>query len=367
MEELTFAEIDVAKLQESSRALIETYLGRKIQDSDPLWLFTNSLLSIIIQQRVLINDAANQNLLAFARGENLECLGTLVGVKRKPAAAATCHVKLTLSAARNKVTNFASGLRFNAGDSINFALAEDVTFLIGETEKVAKAVCQTEGEIGNGYKIGELNKLVDLQPYLSKIENITESDGGADEEDDESLRNRIRQAPESFSVAGSRGAYEFWAKTFSTEIIDALAVSPEPGYVDLYFLLEGGKVPGDEMIQGLQEYLSADEIRPLTDFLTVKACDVVEYDIEARYYISRNNQTQALQIQAAADKAVANFQSWQSEKLGRDVNPTELYYKLRLAGVKRAEILSPQFTVTPENAVAICRNVNLIYAGLEDD
>ena len=363
---LEFVSTDIEELKASCRALIESALGRKIQDADPLWIFCNALLSIIAQQRQIINDSANQNLLAFARGTNLEKIAELVGIERQPASAAFCTVEVTLSAARNKTTIIAQGTRFNSGDNIHFALAEDLIFLSGETVKTARAECLEVGTQGNGYKINELNKIVDYSPYLKSITNITESEGGADIEDDDALRERIRQAPESFSVAGSRGAYEFWTKNFSTEIIDAYVTTPEPGCVDVYFLMEGGAIPQTEMINAVAEYLSADEIRPLTDKVEVYAPAVVNYDIDVEYYISMENKTRATSIIEAIESAVENFVLWQKNKIGKDISPTELNFKLRSAGADRVIINLPHFTEIAPNAVAICQNINVQYKGLKD-
>ena len=366
MEKIIFAEVDVEEMVESAKIVVENLLGRKVADADPIMLLIKSFIAIIAQQRQIIDEAANQNLLYYATGDNLVALGELVGVSRLPAAAATCHVQLTLSTARNKQTVIPAGIRINTSDGVTFALDDDVIFLSGETVKTAKATCSEVGEIGNNYAAGEIFRIIDYAPYLSKVENITTSEGGADIEDDENLRERIRIAPSSFSVAGSRDAYIFWTKDFNSEIIDAMAVSPEPGYVDIYFLMEDG-VPQTEMIEGVQNYLSDEKIRPLTDFVTVKAPDVVNYDIDVKYYVSRTNRTSALAIIDAAEKAVADFVVYTRSKLGRDINPTELYFKLRSAGVKRAEITSPIFTTVADNAVAICQNINLIYGGLEDE
>ena len=137
--------------------------------------------------------------------------------------------------------------------------------------------------------------------------------------------------------------------------------------MDVYILLEGGEIPHDEILNLIQDYLSDERIRPLTDFVTVKPAEIISYDIDCKYFINRTDATQALSIKTAAEKAVDDFINWQKNKLGRDVNPTELYFRLRQAGVKRAEIIFPAFTVTPQNAVAICQNVNLVYGGLEDE
>jgi phage-related baseplate assembly protein len=168
-------------------------------------------------------------------------------------------------------------------------------------------------------------------------------------------------------VAGSRQSYEFWAKTASDLVADVFCDSPEPGKVDLYILLDGGQIPNDEILNLVYETVSDEKVRPLTDLVTVKPPEIMLYDINLKYWISRKNQTSALAIKSAVEKAIEDFKIWQSARLGRDLNPTELNYLVRSAGAKRVEIISPQFTVLPPNAVAICENVNLIYGGLEDD
>lgn len=365
MEEIIFADTDITAMKQSAKILIEKAMGRKISDADPIWLFCCSLLSIIVQQKVIINHAANQNLLAFATGKNLEALGQLVGVKRLQASAAFCTVEVTLSAVRNKETVIKKGTRVNAGDNVHFALDDDVIFLAGEISKTCHAVCQQEGAVGNGYKIGEISKTVDPQPYLSKIINITESTGGADIESDDDLRERIRIAPSSFSVAGSRQAYTFYAKTASNLVADVYCDSPEPGKVDLYILLDGGQIPNDEILNLVYETVSDEKVRPLTDFCRVFPADTSLYNIDVDYFISRENQTQALAIKNAVEKSVEDFILYQKSKLGRDILPSELIARMRNAGADRIDLREPIFTEIPPNAVALPNNISINYRGLK--
>ena len=367
MERIEFCSTDIEELKTSCRALIEAALGRKVSDADPLWLFCNSLLAIIVQQRALINTAANENLLAFATGANLECLGELFDVHRLPATAAICTVELTLSAARATATTVRAGTRISTADNVHFALDDDVIFLAGETTKTAAATCTAEGEIGNGYLAGEINRIVDPQPFLATATNITTSEGGADIETDDDLRNRIRLAPSSFSVAGSRQAYEFWTKQAHNLVSDAFVNSPEPGYVDVYILLEGGEIPHDEILNLIQDYLSDERLRPLTDKVSVLPAEIISYDIDCKYFINRTDATQALSIKTAAEKAVQDFTNYQKNKLGRDIDSTYLIYKLREAGASRVIVDAPAFQVVPPNAVAIADNVNISYMGLKDE
>ena len=367
MQKLTFVTADPEEMLAEAKVIVEGIMGRTLERADPLMLFIKSLLAIICQQRLLIDEAANQNLLYYATGENLECLGELVGVSRIPASPASTTVEVKLSVARDKAMIIPKGTRFSAGDSLHFALDENVVFAAGETQHTVTATCNEVGEIGNHYAAGELNKIIDPTAFLSSIENVTESDGGSDLEGDESLRERIRLAPESFSVAGSSSSYEYWAKTASPLISDVRVRSENPCEVDIYVLEQGGVVPEQEMLNLVYETCSSKRIRPLTDRLFVKQPTVYNYDIELRYWIARSKQTSAIAIQAAAEQAVEDYISWQKEKLGRDLEPTELIFKLRSAGVKRVEVIEPKFLAIPEIGVAIANNVNAVFAGLEDD
>ena len=261
---IEFVSTDINELETDCINTVETLLERKLARASPLRIFILGLVSIIAQQRELINFAANQNLLAFSSGQYLEKLGDFYGIERLPATKATTTVEVELSAARQQPTIITAGTRITADGKIFFALDEDVIFAAGETIKTCAATCLTEGESGNNYSPGEICKIVDPQSFLKSIVNITTSELGADIESDDSLRNRIQLAPESFSVAGSRGAYEFWAKSTSALIADVAVDSPNPGEVNVYVLMNDGGIPSTEMIDAVQEKLSADTVRPLT-------------------------------------------------------------------------------------------------------
>ena len=137
--------------------------------------------------------------------------------------------------------------------------------------------------------------------------------------------------------------------------------------MDVYILLEGGEIPHDEILNLIQDYLSDERLRPLTDLVTVKPAEIVSYDIDCKYFINRTDATQALSIKTAAEKAVQDFIDWQKNKLGRDIDSTYLIYKLREAGASRVIVDAPAFQVVPPNAVAIANNVNISYMGLKDE
>ena len=194
--------------------------------------------------------------------------------------AARTKIKFTLSMERDTATVIPAGTRLSAGEEIVFATAEPLIIPAGSLTGEVAAVCQTTGEIGNGFIPGQITKLVDIFPYFQKAENTTESAGGADWESDAAFYARIRESMETFSTAGPLGGYEYHAKSASALIVDVKATSPEPGEVDVRVLLAGGELPGEETLKAVSGVLNADKVRPLTDHVTVAAPETVPYDID---------------------------------------------------------------------------------------
>ena len=50
------------------------------------------------------------------------------------------------------------------------------------------------------------------------------------------------------------------------------------------------------------------------------------------------------EIKAAVEKAAENYVVWQSSKIGRDIDPSELIRLMKNAGASRVSVSSPVFT-----------------------
>lgn len=364
--DISFADRDTEAIESNVITIAEGILGRKLARADPLRLFLRGLEAIIIQQRELIDQSAKMNLLAYAVGDYLDHIGILVGCERLQATAANTTMRYTLSTMREQATLIPVGSRVTAGDGVYFATTEALSIPAGTLTGDVPATCTTAGGGGNDYAAGELDKIVDPLPFVDNVTNVTASEGGTDRESDDSYRLRIQQAPEKFSCAGSKGAYIFWTKTASALISDVAVISPEPCKVNVYPLLEGGELPGEEMLDIVSDTLNARTVRPLTDQVAVLAPTVKSYNVNLTYYIDADDATSAVAIQTAVQNAVSKFVAWQKEKLGRDINPTELYYRVREAGAKRAVISAPVFSVVAPSEVAIENTITVNFGGLED-
>lgn len=199
------------------------------------------------------------------------------------------------------------------------------------------------------------------------MENVTRTAGGADEESDASYYERMRESMESFSTAGPINGYVYHVKTVSPAITDVSASSPEPGVVDIRILLQDGQLPTDAVINEVQEALNNSDIRPLTDLVTVSKPQESPFDVDVTFYIPRNSQASSTIVEAAAEEAVAEYIKWQTGKMGRDINPSQLNSMLMAAGVKRVEIRKPEFAVVPETHVARLASQKVLNGGIEDE
>ena len=253
------------------------------------------------------------------------------------------------------------------GDGIYFTTVEYAEIAPGDEYVDVEAVCTAEGTEGNNFLPGQVDILVDPLPYIQSVANVTTSEGGAARESDESLAERVYLAPSGYSTAGPTDAYVYWAKTFNAGIGSVVPVSPEPGKVDVYVLMADGSMPGEELLQELQDYLTEERIRPMTDLVTVKKPEAVEFSIDLTYYINRSDQAKAVTIQENVKKAVAEYTTWQTSEIGRDINPDELVQRIKAAGAKRVELTAPTFAVVGETQVAKCTASAADNGGLEDD
>lgn len=363
---ISFVDTDTEALTNSLIRAFERFAGRTLYPADPVRLFILWIADIIIQERVNIDFSAKQNFPRYAEGEYLDSLAELFkDVYRLEPEAARTTIRFTLSVERDTATVIPAGTRLSAGEEIVFATVDALTIPAGSLTGEVKAVCQTAGEIGNGFIPGQITKLVDIFPYFQRAENTTESAGGADWESDAAFYARIRESMETFSTAGPLGGYEYHAKSASALIVDVKATSPEPGEVDVRVLLAGGELPGEEALKAVSEVLSADKVRPLTDHVTVAAPETVPYNIDVTYYTQTGGALGPEMVAQNVAAAVAEYQRWQAAKMGRDVNPSYLTSLLMQTGAKRVEVRSPVFAPVADNAVAVIGETEVLNGGAE--
>lgn len=320
------------------------------------------------QMYQILDNAAKMNLLKYSKGNFLRHLGAFKKTFIQEPKPAVVTARFTLSEIRKDVIYIPQGTRITAGDGVYFATDDYAEVKAGDSFVDVDCTCETVGEVGNEYIVGQIETIVDPVPYVSGVSNITKSDGGTGEESEDSFRERIFLAPSSYSVAGPADAYEYWVKQYNSAAIEDVKIyEPTEAVVDIRILLIGGALPSKTFCSGCLEYLRENPIIPLTDNDLVAAPDVVNYNLKAVYYIARSDLNNIKVIQESIEAAKETYLNWQRTKIGRDINPDALTEFVRAAGGKRVVITSPVFTPIPETSIAMEKTVEFTYGGIEDD
>ena len=325
------------------------------------------LLTMAYQISVLSQkfaDRARMNLPKYSRGDYLDVLASFWGLTRREAAPAVGVVEFTLSAVREEDILIPKGTRVSPGNKLFYQTDEDLVIRSPSTSGQVGITCQVPGQTGNGYQVGTINIVVDPIAYVDHVSNVGKTQGGADIEDDESLRIRIYYAPKGYSVAGPLEAYKYLILNFSQAIESVSPWTPAPGEVEVCITLQGGEIPEPEYLQRIMDYMEPK--RPVTDHLTLRGPDVVDYDIDLTYYINKNDANNEFKIKEAVEEVISQYFKWQ-ETIGRDLNPDKLTELIIRAGAKRLEIVSPVRQVISRTEIFKHKQVSVKYGGLEDD
>lgn len=195
-----------------------------------------------------------------------------------------------------------------------------------------------------GADLDQLGAAFNVQRFV-----ITPADPGAVPpvdavlEDDNAFRERIQLSWAQLNTAGARNAYRFHAKSADEDVLDADAYGPEthgkPGEVDVYVLSRTGDGTASEaLLKAVNSRLSADEIRPLTDFVSVKSALIASYEVTAELDIPEGPDAQTV-LTNATD--VLRAYTLLSHRIKALVPLSAVYAALQQSGVTRVRLLSP--------------------------
>lgn len=348
-----FVDADPQTLVEKLTTKYESITNRTVHPASPEKLFIQWVAATMVLLAEQINFAGNQNIPSKAVGEGLDNLAQIFFVRERPQAKpAVVTLQFTISEAQETAVLVPAGTRVTTTDQkIVFATDEDVYVPAGETTVQVTATCETAGTDGNGYEVGQLNTCVDLFAYYTSVTNVTMSDGGSNTATDDEFYDLLLMGQDAYTSAGARGAYEYYAKLVSTEIRDIVVNSPEPCVVHIYAVMDDGSLASSEIKAAILAACNDEDIRPLTDNVSVEDAEEVEYDITLTYYLSRDSTESAASIEESIEAAVDSFIAWQNAKIGRDINPSKLNQMVVEAGAKRTVITSPTYRVLKNGSV----------------
>jgi len=184
-------------------------------------------------------------------------------------------------------------------------------------------------------------------------------------ETDTDYRRRITLAMEGYSTAGPEGAYIYHALTADADVLDASATSPTPGDVVVTVLSRTGDGTANQtLLDTVSATVSAEDVRPLTDNVSVQSATIITYSIAATIYFYAGPGSDT--VLAAAQSAIDTYVTDQ-HALGMDVTVSGIYAALHQPGVQRVELASPSATIVVDRqSAAYCTGITLTDGGLDE-
>ncbi len=178
-------------------------------------------------------------------------------------------------------------------------------------------------------------------------------------ESDESLRKRILLSLEAVTTAGSAGSYIFHTLNSDVNVVDCAVNSPSPGVVEIAILTanDANKI---EVKSNVENILNSDNVRPLTDNISVQLASVSDYEVTANISLKSGVSSDA--VINSARFALQNYAA-QCYKIGATVAVSGIYSALhQTAGVISVELTAPTADLTPAwNNVFKLNNINITH------
>lgn len=434
MSEINFIKTNAKNVLDEVLEELEAGVSETLYGGDERRIFGEAMAQVIVAVYNKVNDSCRQRLLRYARGSVLDALGENRDVYRISPTLATTTLRFGVNEPVASNIVIPAGLRVTGDFELYFLTDSTVVLPAGSEYVDVTATAEKGGAEYNDIAPSTLDTIVDVSdvPLIDYVSNITATDGGGDEEGDETLRERIRVAENRLSTAGTAKAYKYWAlsanplvtdvvvsseterirrtlKTYAGHafqgganlIPDTLVVYLPNGseavsgtdytatYEDELLTLElsgalasaenvlieitrnmygrvkivpicgGGEIPDEDVLADVLAACTADDVKPLTDFVKVEAPGVEYYDIELIYYTTKANESEVIENVEGDGGAIDQYIYWQGSTLNQDINPDELRKRIlspdweeNLIGASRVEIVKPVYKELPSVTVA---------------
>ena len=426
-DELYFLETSAAEIWDTILGELESEVADPLYPGDERRIFGEALTEVIVALFNSVNDACRQKMLQYARGDVLDAIGETRDVERLDPVYATTTLRFSIETPNPANLVIPAGVRASNDLDRYFETDETAALPAGSLYVDVPATAVEGGSEYNGIAPNEICKIIDvsLVPLIDAVANLTETAGGGDTEDDDSYRERIREAENKLSTAGPAKAYKYWALSANPLVSDVIVVSEKEtleetltvydgcifrggdtllpdtlkvykpddtlaventdytkayandlltitllgtlaseatvkisidrdmrGRVKIVPICAGGELPTESVLADVLEVCSSDDVRPLTDLVTVEAPTVQTYDIELTYYMPKAIESDVVEDVEGDGGAIDSYIYWQGSTLDQDINPDELMKRILNAGASRVTIVKPVYTELSETTVA---------------
>ena len=220
----------------------------------------------------------NQVFPQTAIGKQLDYHAQQRGIERKPALKAKGILKFSISSALTYNVNIVSGTICSTAqtEGVRYVTTNDAVLEAGKTSVEVSAEAEEGGSIGNCVA-DSITTMVTPPTGITTVTNEAAFTGGADEENDESLRFRVLDSYKNISN-GTNAAFYKEQVLKNENIISAQVVSKNrgAGTVDVYIWTSSG-IPSDDLIAEVQAEL--DSIKEINVDIKVLSPTTVKCDV----------------------------------------------------------------------------------------
>lgn len=169
-------------------------------------------------------------------------------------------------------------------------------------------------------------------------------------ESNDDLRNRIPRSLAALSVAGPTAAYKYHALSADGRVLDAGITSPSPMHVLVSIVSRTGDGTAEaDLISIVDAALNDEDVRPLCDIVTVQSAEIVNYQITAKLYVSKNTDKQ---LTIAAAVAAAQAYATAKHKTDKDIARSAIFAALHQTGVVSVELTLPATDISIDKSQA---------------
>lgn len=366
MSDVEFVKVDSQSMHQDLIISFQTALKDVLYPGDERLIYIENFMPVLVGIYNAINTAGKMTLLKYAYGTYLDAIGEDRQVTRLSEQKAIVTQRFTLSVPQPSNYEIPIGTRVTIDGQLTFETTETLYIPAGEISGTTIAKALLPGSKYNGFLPGMITTIVDRDriPAVTSSANTEITAGGAETEDDESYRERIRQAPGVYSTAGCYEGYIYHAKSANTGIADVYAESPTAGEVEVYVLMQEGETTS-AIIAAVTDALNDRKVRPLTDSVTVAAPEEVSYMVNLIYYIAERDAETEAEIKTRVEASIDEYIVWQKGVLGRAINPDKLRQMVLQAGACRVDVSSPAvYTPLLGKEVGALSSKTVSYGGL---
>ena len=247
-----------------------------------------------------------------AAGEYLDYHAALRSIERKASSRAVGTLRFSVGTAAPGDLTVPVGTVCMTAGLVRFETVQDAVLSAGELYVDVPAQAVETGAAGNAAP-GTILTMAVAPTGIAACTNPAAFTGGADDEDDESLRARVLETYRRLANGANTAFY--YQKAMSFEEVAAATVVPRArgvGTVDVYIATQAG-VPGQTLLGQVQD--SLDEMREIAVDVQVLAPTVQQMDVSVEVKVADNYDGETV-----LERVRATLSSWFSgQRLGKDV------------------------------------------------